>query len=484
MSNSDDDHVDEEIRQSTAYLKGLRKERKLAELQELKAQIAVEREWLQLHKARQSVDSDNSASVNHQFPVVSQLPVDQNLPAHSKSLASSLSPDLIEDAINDLVETVRTSSGRGNNGMLENGQAFADSHMISDYRRIQGEPTPHQGATEPKTTTSLPIEAQIFNGEVKQESPDPTIRDNDAPSRSGPSEIREKERNGKQSAPYSESVHQPDQRSDADSLQLQTSTQSPSPWTFAQSAPTPRATTLPNPPDIVGTYQGRRWADCVYYIYNLEVHFARYPNYYTEARKVELGAKYISPTLMDAWHHHKEASGTTTWMSYCTFLAQQLARGATPEQAINGIKTATQKNAQPVTHFALWLIQWAPVVPHVCSKDFMAALLRGAHADIRASVQESNLRFSNYTSLVTYLQEVEDSIPSRQFLSKRKNLDIENSGKMNGTKRKRHELLPSERPNPPPSQFERWTLRNTSAPQDLRPYSPRNWRNAKSSYPT
>lgn len=92
----------------------------------------------------------------------------------------------------------------------------------------------------------------------------------------------------------------------------------------------------------------------------------------------------------------------------------------TRKQALQGFKTATQKAAQPVTHFALWLIQWAPVIPDVRSEKFVAALLRGAVRDIRINVQRSYLEFSNYNSFAAYLQEVENRTPSRrEYLSRR-----------------------------------------------------------------
>ncbi|CEJ62729.1 hypothetical protein PMG11_11220 [Penicillium brasilianum] len=125
---------------------------------------------------------------------------------------------------------------------------------------------------------------------------------------------------------------------------------------------------------------------------------------------------------MNQWHDHIMRPGNTTWNSYCTFLAQQPSRRASRQQANFGITTAEQKIAQPVTHFAFWLIQWAPVLPEVSTNDFMVYLLRGVLPDIRSRAQKTYTQFSDYTLFTAYLQEVENSIPSRaKVLGRRKN---------------------------------------------------------------
>ncbi|KAJ5974863.1 hypothetical protein N7481_008570 [Penicillium waksmanii] len=389
-----------------------------------------------------------------------------------------------------------------NNNALENNQTFADNdtpangHTPANNERVQLEdylPAAHQfHISEHAAATSAPTQARMVNGEVKRESPAPAIWGNNVAPGSASLEHPlyigpyEKENNEKKMTLLSESGHEPEEATDAVPPQHRTSIQPDVPWPFIQSTTVRRIATPPIPPALeFGSYRGRRWAECVHYINTMEAHFARYPNYYTEARKVELGAKYISSVLMDKWHNHIIASGNTSWMLYCTFLAQQLSRYANHRQALEGIASASQKIAQPVTHFALWLIQWAPVTPDISSNEFMAYLLRGVLPDIRAHAQKSYVQFSDYNSFAMYLQEVENSTPSRaKFLAKRNNStastdEILVSLNMNEAERKPKEILSSEPPTQLRSQFECRLSPEMPAPGDLRLYSARSWRECK-----
>jgi hypothetical protein len=178
-------------------------------------------------------------------------------------------------------------------------------------------------------------------------------------------------------------------------------------------------------------------------------------------------------------------------MSFCTFLAQQLSRHANHRQALDGITIAFQKIAQPVTHFALWLIQWAPVAPEVSSKEFMAYLLRGVLPDIRSRAQKSYTQFSDYMSYAMYLREVENSTPSRaDFIAKRKNRTISNVKLfdlrvMDESERKSQRILPSGPPTQPARRFEGLPPTEPRSPFRLSPvvpaprglplYSARSW---------
>jgi hypothetical protein len=205
---------------------------------------------------------------------------------------------------------------------------------------------------------------------------------------------------------------------------------------------------------------------------------------------VELGAKYIGHNLMNQWHDHIMRPGNTSWNSYCTFLAQQLSRWASREQASFGITTAEQKTAQPVTHFAFWLIQWAPVLPEVSTKEFMVYLLRGVLPEIRDRTQKSYTQFSDYTLFTAYLQAVENSIPARaKVLGRRKNSTVSNDEHFLPTgnyERNRKDIPPSQPPTQPAHQTRalpptepRSQLEYRPSPEapppDLPFYSARSW---------
>jgi hypothetical protein len=115
----------------------------------------------------------------------------------------------------------------------------------------------------------------------------------------------------------------------------------------------------------------------------------------------------------------------------------------------------------------------------------MAYLLRGVLPDIRARAQKSNVQFSDYNSFVMYLQEVENSTPSRaKFLSKRNNSTASTnellvSLNMNEAERKPKEISSSESPTQLRSQPECQLSREIPSPGDLRLYSARSWRECK-----
>ena len=516
-SNEKDFHCDEEIRQFAENLEGMRKRRRLLELQ---IQIAEEGKRLQeaqerLDTARQSGGRDNSGLASRQSPFACRSPVVPRSPALSRApgqFTISAVDALIQSALNPISRNTTPT----NSNKLEDNQMPADNTTpTNDYAPVNNERVQpeadlsavHRPCIPESEIASHPLsEARMVTEKAKLEPSAPVRGSNEAAPRPDPSECPpykgpyEKGENSEEKEKLLlESGQEPEKAADTTPCQPQTITQPASPWTPTQYTTACRIpATPPNPPDLeFGTYRGRRWAECVYFINNLEAHFARFSKYYTEARKVELGAKYISPTLMNAWHDHIMIPGNMSWMSYCTFLAQQLSRYANHRQAIEGITSAFQKSAQPVTHLALWLIQWAPVAPEVSSKELMAYLLRGVLPDIRFRAQKSYTEFSDYSSFAMYLQEVENSTPSRaNFIAKRKNITVLNdelfvSRATDESERKPKCILPSEPPTRPTRRFEdlsptesgsqskRRLSPEVPAPQGLPLYSARSWRECK-----
>lgn len=503
VSNDDDLQLDEEIRQSAKNLDGMRKRRRLMELQ---TQIAEEEHWLQeaqqrLDHALSSVDPNSSGSANLPSPDASITTAQDTNSAVDALVESVLNPiDKNTTPVNS--NTLLNNQTSANNNIPAKGQAPVYHEGAQPEADL---PAVHQPYIPELMTATRPSDqARVDNGEAKLESPALVMWANDTAKESTLSlypPYEEEENNEEKSTVFSENRHEPEKSAVAVSSQPQTFIPAAPLWTSTQPTHARRILATPSSlPDLdlhFGSYKGKAWTECVRYINTLEAHFARYPSYYTEARKVELGAKYIGRKLMTEWHHHIMTSGNTSWFSYCTFLVQQLSRWASHSQATYEIANASQRIGQPVTHFALWLIQWAPQAPEVSSNEFMVYLLRGILPDIRARAQKSYTQFSDYTSFTAYLQEVENSIPARaKLITRQKNSTISNIElfvpmDIDESDLKLEEGSPSQLPTHPAQRFEvlpptdphnqskRRQSPEVLTPRDLPLYSARSWRQCK-----
>ncbi|KAJ6003748.1 hypothetical protein N7522_006440 [Penicillium canescens] len=426
-SSDEDSRLDEEIQQSFENLEGLRKRRRLLELE---TQVAEERKRLReaevrLHDALQGVGPNASGSASCQPPVAFGSSVVPISPAYSQDIDSATDA-LIQsfaNSSNDYTTPIKSDTVE-NNQISTNNITPPSGQMPGNYERVPSEaglPAAHQlYIPAPETGYHSPDQAWMIHQNEKQESLALVVWGNEALSRPSPSECpgwthRKEENHEEKKQPFDANSHNPDNTADINPSQPQRITHPALPSASIQPSPASRIPATPPYPRglVFGSYQGRKWSECVHYINTLEAHFAEYPDYYTEARAVELGAEYISPALKTTSHDQLMKSGDMSWMSFCTFLAQQLSRDSNLRQAHDGIANASQKYAQPVTHFALWLIQWAPVDPEVSSKKFMETLLRGVLPGIRSGARKTCEQFSDYMSYAMYLQEVENSTPSR-----------------------------------------------------------------------
>ncbi|CEJ62730.1 hypothetical protein PMG11_11221 [Penicillium brasilianum] len=127
-NDSDDSQLDEEIRQSANNLEGIRKRRRLIELQ---TQIADEGRWLQeaqerLNNAQQSVGHDASGSTSRQSPVVSKSPV------ISKSPLFSIAPGQDSGgAVDALIKSVLNSTGNNMTSVNSNTPTTNQMRMVN-----------------------------------------------------------------------------------------------------------------------------------------------------------------------------------------------------------------------------------------------------------------------------------------------------------------------------------------------------------------
>lgn len=194
------------------------------------------------------------------------------------------------------------------------------------------------------------------------------------------------------------------------------------PTQVAQNLQSPSNNAAPPRPDIP-IYRGSSWEHLLKYLRKIEEHIANYPKYFTDARKVELAVPYLQYAAQDRWHEHIKKHGSS-WSSYRRFLAYELSRNYDVAIAHAQISEAKQKQAQPVSHFALWLIQWEPHLPGLTNGEFMTYLHNGVLPAIRNRADKKPSGFLDFDSYVAYLQEVEKSIPSR--LNPTRKIPLEN----------------------------------------------------------
>lgn len=461
MSDSGDggSRLDEEIRHSLEELDDLRRRRWLLDLETkvAEAKTTLREAEERLGEALQGVGLDASGSASCQPPVTSKFSVSVR---------------------NTLIESVADS--RNNNTTPINSDTFKSDTFKSDQVSTN-HITPlscqksgiHEGVP---SAADLPAAHQLYIPAPNAESccSDQSLEIdiegalldlvNETISRPGPSECSpngwtyRQEEEKKQH--FDANSHKPDNTADANFSQPQRITQPALPWVSNQHTPAHQIlATPPNPAGIkIRSYRGMRWSECVHYINTLEAHFVRYPKYYTEALAVELGAKYISPALEPTWRDHQTKTGGISWLSFCIFLAQRLSHRSNDRRARDEIANASQKPAQPVTHFALWLIQWAPVAPKISSKTFMETLQKGVLPVIRDRAHEPYEQFSDYMKYAMYLQEVENTIPSRKEQIANRQKSIFSNGRLGIIDESGHEprcTLPSGLPTQPARRFDR-----------------------------
>lgn len=197
-----------------------------------------------------------------------------------------------------------------------------------------------------------------------------------------------------------------------------------------------RINTSPPKPKVP-YYRGESWPECKKFISIMESHFAQYKSYYTEARKVGLGAHFLADEVKDNWHHYVvNLKQGTTWDSYCVFLAQQLLRECGPGKAFSIFKSRKQKIHESVSEFALWLKRWAPALSKSKqhSRDsYFVALANGNLEPLRYKAKKSYEEFGDdYFGFARYLQGLEDSMPKRRKLLKRPDPDADDASSNSG----------------------------------------------------
>ncbi|KAJ5788754.1 hypothetical protein N7457_003744 [Penicillium paradoxum] len=181
----------------------------------------------------------------------------------------------------------------------------------------------------------------------------------------------------------------------------------------APSEPSAQPPPVPNVP----VYNGRALGEFKNFTMGLERHFDKYPEWFkVEERKVNRALKHVALNLEDEWKRqirHIPAE-KISYGSFCTFLIHQLQNGVYPEIAKARYKDSYQRPAQSVTDFSNWMQQWVPHFPNNDSeRDRMRHLFEHLMNRVRNEADKTHLDFDNYYDFVEYLQQVEDSIPSR-----------------------------------------------------------------------
>ncbi|KAJ6047168.1 uncharacterized protein N7446_012002 [Penicillium canescens] len=419
MGDTDDKgHVEEEIHKLRQDLQAMRD---LRELVKLKAQLAEEQNKLQeeqarLDKAQNGVGPDAFGSISRQPSMASDF---------SAALDDFIRPFRDSSVV---IATPTHSDQFENNNIATSGPTPVTCKRVRSVASPPALQEPYTPATDPASYAPEPVQINI--GHIGQEPSAKRIRADEAAA------TLDLPRSTLRKLPLGEEGHKTGMRKffsesgfgiertrNASPSQPQTDPQPASLRTQLQATPPYRIpATPPNSAGLqVGIYQGTGWTEYIHYINTLDAHFAQHPGYYTEARKVELGAQYISRKLMGELPGQTNHPESMTWLSFCTLLAQELPRNARIGQTIGYIRGARQKRAQPVTHFALWLIQWAPFTPKYSARDFGEFLLEGALPEIRCQVEKFYTVPRDYNTLVSYLQGIENAIPARaRVISSRK----------------------------------------------------------------
>ncbi|KAJ5591457.1 uncharacterized protein N7459_001826 [Penicillium hispanicum] len=242
------------------------------------------------------------------------------------------------------------------------------------------------------------------------------------------------------------------------------------------------------PPDPrIPLYRARDVRECMLFISDMEAHFAKFPLYYTDAHKVELGARYLAAELKENWHDHLvRGKYGASWSSYRTFLAHQLKREASPHTAERLFTESKQILKQSITEFGLWLLQWEPhLSDQLTDLQLRVLLRRGACPAIREKATRDLEDFEDYYAFIEYLQRVEDSIPERTAKLGR---PITNNVKTASASASDAGSNEHQTPSPPPPQAPRYVSppkgpRSQSRPKlspvppepHLKPYEGKSW---------
>ncbi|CAI7674849.1 unnamed protein product [Penicillium pancosmium] len=105
----------------------------------------------------------------------------------------------------------------------------------------------------------------------------------------------------------------------------------------------------PGPEPSVPKYEAESWPACLKLMQVLEMHFSMYPEFYSfEDRKVQLGEKYLCATFASEWDDRRRKLQGPSWVAFCLFLAEQLAKFVKPDVARRNYTSTYQKQAECV----------------------------------------------------------------------------------------------------------------------------------------
>ncbi|OKP15061.1 hypothetical protein PENSUB_3042 [Penicillium subrubescens] len=172
-----------------------------------------------------------------------------------------------------------------------------------------------------------------------------------------------------------------------------------------------RRMSSPAPPDpYLKVTDGRDWWSCRNFIGHMEVHFRKYPQYYTEDRKVAAGRRCIAPSLMGEFNAYASKRPQMTWFDVCVFVINQSAQSFTPTEATTRYLRTSQKEHQKIRDFALWLQQFAPHYRRP-GWDELRHLYDRALPAIKRRARKDWKDFNSLASFVAYLEAVENNAP-------------------------------------------------------------------------
>ncbi|KAJ5307570.1 hypothetical protein N7476_008226 [Penicillium atrosanguineum] len=151
----------------------------------------------------------------------------------------------------------------------------------------------------------------------------------------------------------------------------------------------------------------------------MESHFAEHPAYYNDDRKLNAAKRSLVPLLQAKWVAHASKLRRVTWFDMCVFLAGVGGEGCPRDTAVKLYHESTQRKYQTVTEFAIWLEQYTPCVSFR-DHDHFRHLVDTILPSVRNRVGKKWMDYDDISSLVAFLQEVENSTPGREKITKKK----------------------------------------------------------------
>ncbi|KAJ5676148.1 hypothetical protein N7462_009045 [Penicillium macrosclerotiorum] len=363
--------LDEKLREMQQRLAKVKKERQIAELQEL---ICEEERLLQASRQRLNARSSEISPIS---PAQEQAPSLVNLTPTS---------------VNNTLSAIPTAKPITNTSSTSNNHFESTTESVDEMIALES-----ACRSLPSQRAQPSQQVPTANGSLKFEPPSTTV-------------LRENSL-----VPSSSSVNSTPARPQPDSNPQpglnRRNPQIESPWWDPPASP---GLGCDAPRNI---YYGRNWRECEDFVIDLEVHFSKNRHYYAdpgERRKVKLGIQSLAPELRNKWAQWARSISQVRWNIFCRFVAYQANPNSTTKEAIERFTTSKQFTHQSVLDHYFWMLQWEPKLPATWTRHvYLEALWMSTHPLVRNRANRPAKDFVDWHEYANYLWNVEKSIPAR-----------------------------------------------------------------------